>query len=137
MKRQILNVLVLASLSTMLAAPLVAQSQSPFRVKVPFEFVAGGRTLPAGEYQVQPFGGALQIRTSGIPPVILPGAVPLHDNKLTNGKVLFRRYGSIYFLSQVWKPWTSTGYEIPMSPTERDLAKGISPARVQTTIARK
>src|ERR1043165_5723050 len=43
---------ILATLS-LAATSLMAQSKPVIKVNVPFNFVAGAKTLPAGEYQIQ------------------------------------------------------------------------------------
>ena len=51
---------------TMIAAGQVAQAQQAMLVDVPFDFVAAGTTLPAGEYRVSPettTGNVLLIRS--------------------------------------------------------------------------
>jgi hypothetical protein len=53
MKRATFAILAMLSFA---ATSLVAQSKPPIKVNVPFNFVAGAKTLPAGEYRVQADG---------------------------------------------------------------------------------
>ena len=123
MKTQLLQT-VIATLT--LAAAGYAQSAKPLQVNVPFNFVAGSRTLPAGQYTFsQPVNtSAVAIRSAGSP----QGAVML-TNRLESpgrqeiGKVVFHRYGDRYFLAEVWDTDRSTGRQFPKTLPERELAR--------------
>ncbi len=52
MRKQLLTLLTILAVAGSLAA--VAQMGPILRVDVPFSFVAGGKTLPAGEYTFEP-----------------------------------------------------------------------------------
>ena len=105
-----------------LAAAGYAQSAQELKVTVGFDFVAGSRTLPAGQYTVSqpPNSSAVVIRGMGVP----RGAVVL-ANKVESpgrqeiGKLVFHRYGDRYFLAEVWETGRTVGRQIPKTPQER------------------
>jgi hypothetical protein len=43
---------------------------------------------------------------------------------LTEGRLVFNKYGEAYFLSQVWSPGYSQGRAINKSKTENEIARG-------------
>jgi hypothetical protein len=113
---------------TMIAAGQVAQAQQAMLVDVPFDFVAAGTTLPAGEYRVSPqttTGNVLLIRSQQD----LNTAAMVHTNAAqanhapANSKLVFHRYGDQYFLAQVWIAGNIRGKELPKSPAEKEIAK--------------
>jgi hypothetical protein len=79
-----------------------AQDTEGVRVKVPFEFVAGGKTLPAGTYtlsrlSLEPYSG-IAISSYGHGALVIPIAVdgtPAEQPKLS-----FEHVGGKYFLTE-------------------------------------
>lgn len=106
------------------AVPLPAQDLA---ADVPFDFQVGKRTLPSGEYVIE-IDNAGMVWIKGRQPGIravagsfgIGGAGFGHESKL-----VFNRYGSRYFLSQVWDATSSTGRELPKTRTEDQMAKQI------------
>ncbi len=109
-----------------LAAAGYAQSGEELKVVVPFDFVAGGRTLPAGQYTVsQPANsGAVVIRSDGSTPgvAILANRVG-SSGKKEIGHLVFHRYGDRYFLSEVWGTDRDAGSQLPKTAQENKLAQ--------------
>lgn len=125
-----------------LAASSGVQAQEPLLVKIPFAFTAGKMTLPAGEYRVRntaEASSALLIqRTDGSAATyVMPNAVQANRPQ-TRSKLIFRCYGTRYFLSQVWIKGHSRGKELPPSAKEKEqaqLARSEAPDQV-TIVAR-
>jgi hypothetical protein len=83
-----------------------AQDTEGVRVKVPFEFVAGGTTLPAGTYTVSrlytdAYSG-IAISSFGHTAVVLPVLVDIASAE--HLKLSFEHVGDKYFLSQADTP---------------------------------
>jgi hypothetical protein len=123
MKTQLMQTAIAA---LTLAAAGYAQSAQQLNVTVPFGFVAGSRTLPAGQYTVsQPVNSnAVVIRPVGS----TPGAVMITNRvkspgRQEMGKLIFHRYGDRYFLSEVWGTDQSVGSQLPRTAPERELAR--------------
>ena len=122
---------------TVLAASAAfAQNSTRLQANVPFDFIAGNQALPAGQYALDqgPAPGIVMIRSadgkSGA--FVLTYAAfsaVAHDKP----SLVFHRYGSTYYLSEVWGPGND-GRKLPPAARERDLAaKVVAPGN--TTIA--
>jgi hypothetical protein len=98
-----------------------AQSVS-LRANVPFSFVVGGKTLPAGEYRVSAgaSAGATIIQGTGVAAVSLTIPTMGQNPGFKSARLVFRAYGDRYFLAQVWGDGKS-GNEFPLTRSEREL----------------
>ena len=119
----------MAALAILLAAPVSAQTLT-VKASVPFDFVVGARTMPAGEYVVSTGHdfGILQIRNldKSIAPVF---AVTNGGDGPSEGEgvfLTFNRYGGDYFLAQLWDRSGGVGCSIPMSRTEWERVRSAS-----------
>jgi hypothetical protein len=115
---------VLALLSA-LGATSFAQSARRTVVQIPFDFVVGGKTLPAGRYRVAPLGydsystwairgtnrnaGAIAMTTS------IGGGSAQNQSRL-----VFRKEGGTYFLAEVWTTADKAGRAIKQSRRSAD-----------------
>ena len=140
MTRQIFNIFTAASLLAVLAvAPLLAQSPNTMTAQIPFAFVVGNRTLPAGEYVVRPEGphGVLIQRTdSKASTFALPWSIQ-SPTMAAHPKLVFHQYGDAYFLSELWGAGTNIGQKLNMSPRERELAQGKTVPEVLSIVAQQ
>jgi len=106
------------------------QSSNAVRSQVPFEFIVGNKTLPAGEYKVSsPLSnsGAVMIRSTDGE----NGAVRLTNSIGSNAdtsqaKLVFHRYGQKYFLAEIWSGADSTGRVLLRSKQENALRREYS-----------
>ena len=117
--RMILGMFVL------LAVWSASAQSTPTTFKVPFAFVAGATALPAGEYHISngPAPGTLSLRGDDLHTI----QVSVGNLEILNAsgqtKLVFHRYGSQYFLSQLWIEGNNLGREIPIGRQERELAQ--------------
>jgi hypothetical protein len=122
------RILVLASLLAVcsFAATQVARAQEPMVVNIPFAFVAGETTLPAGEYRVQKMDGnsaVLLINCKEPNDSILVLTIAAYRGKQQEqSKLVFNQYNDHYFLSQVWSAGFSTGRELHKGKREKEIA---------------
>ena len=103
------------------------QASSPLLANIPFQFVVGDQTLPAGEYRIERM-------LSGNPKVLLIRGKDgrAHRTVMTmevlandwqaESKLIFNRYGNHYFLSQIWTQGDNSGRELFKSQRESELA---------------
>jgi len=98
-----------------------AQSQA-FRVKVPFDFSANNKTLPAGTYVVHPATDnrvlwRVQGADQDLGTLLMAGISKAEDS--SNIRITFHRYGNRYFLAG----FKTTSYDValPMSGSEKSL----------------
>jgi hypothetical protein len=106
-------------------------------VDIPFAFAVANRTLPPGRYVITPIGEAtLRIYDVSNEGVI----VQIHSVRGVapegSGKVVFHRYGDIYFLSEVWIAANGTGSQLYTPSAEKELARhaGIELAALRAAI---
>jgi hypothetical protein len=112
-----------------------AQTTRTMQVTVPFEFTIHNQVLPAGEYLVSELATnsipVLLIRGGKDQPALLSqGIVTYRDGQPGSASAVFHRYGTSYFLTNIW--WgggSSLGVDVPESKTERELAKTASVRR--------
>lgn len=137
MKKQTLKALTMLvsiiALAFMTAVASNAQSRGHIlRANIPFDFVVGDKTLAAGEYAV---GQMTSTSNEGIAVRSTDGrqgAIRLTNTLQANAPknramLVFNRYGSSYYLSQVWTSGSAEGREMLKSKAERaaerELAK--------------
>jgi len=126
MKKRAFVAATLFVFSLMVAAQVV-QADETMLVSVPFAFVAGSVTLPAGDYCIRKWGrnsDVLQITDSsrrGIAMVVTHSAQGKEVQ--TESKLVFNRYGERYFLSQVWTAGAIRGKQLYKSSREKEVSQ--------------
>ena len=127
-------------LLTLTAVSVCAQSERSGVINIPFTFIVGGKTLPAGEYTVEPnkrdSHNVWLVQSREGKASALFSTMPVCANQTQEEtKLVFHRYGDQYFFSQIWTPGSNTGRELLMPRLERELAKnGIEREKVVQTV---
>jgi len=95
------------------------------KLTIPFEFSAGGKTLGAGEYVIEPCGelAMMVLGTQGKGSVILVTAPVTSSSQIEKPKLVFHRYGDRYFLAQAWLNFSTQGKEFRIWPEEIKVAR--------------
>jgi hypothetical protein len=96
-----------------------AQDARTVVVNVPFEFVAGGQTLPAGKYtisRVSQFQQALVIHSDKDGGLMLP--IVFDGVTANHAELSFEHAGDKYFLSEVGTPAGNYSMPIPRAMTK-------------------
>lgn len=92
---------------------------------IPFNFVAGDRAYPAGDYLFSNDGKVLRIANaeddSADKMVLSQACETVKPSDKT--KVVFRQMGSNYFLKEIWVAGETRGRELPKSKSETQLAQ--------------
>ena len=103
-------------------------SDSRIQASVPFAFVVGNTTLPAGKYEIKGIDdntpGVLELRSSnGRRAVIFEteAARTPNDDPASKTELVFDKVGDKYFLSQVWAEGNGSGSQLAKSKTEKRL----------------
>jgi hypothetical protein len=124
--------IALSTLSTALlwlTVALQAQTTAPrplLTVDVPFEFVAGGMNLPAGQYHVLHImnpNWILLRSNDGRAKAVVYVQVSATTVGGSSSKLVFNRYGEQYFLSQVWTRQDNEVHKCFKSSAELTLAR--------------
>ena len=138
MKRHAFVATILGLLLMPTLPQLHAQS---LKFEVPFDFVAAGTTLPAGEYRVgpnQPVSGVVRlINSNGSGSAMCLAQATQSDQPINKPKLVFNRYGDLYFLSEVWSQGNNLGQKLPPSKAEREIARTFSKPTKEILTARK
>lgn len=117
----------LLTLAVLLAAAGVRAQETRVKADIPFDFIAGDRVYPAGQYlltsltsddAVIRIGGNPEVQTVHLLSNSCQSANPSKETKL-----VFRRMGENYFLHQVWLAGNTNGREFHKSRAEVLLAK--------------
>lgn len=96
------------------------------KVDVPFAFNAGNKLLPAGTYYVRTDAqdNRMEIQLGGTAiGAFLPARPALRATAPERGTLVFHKYGEHYVLRRVWTASHRSGYELPMSNAEREMAR--------------
>src|ERR1700734_1599146 len=102
--KRITAIALLAIANFAVAGTSFAQSRT-VQAKVPFDFTVGNKLLPSGTYTIKE-------ESSGL---IAPD-----DNKAAGGgKLVFHKYGSQYFLSEILSDSANLNVRVPVSKTEK------------------
>ena len=112
---------------TAMASTRVAQAQEPIVVSIPFDFVAGGKTLPAGVYSVKTYGPERTLllidRQDASASIFMGTNAIIASEPKSESKLVFNRYGDRYFLSQVWTAGNSCGRLLLKSDREKEISQ--------------
>lgn len=115
----------------------VAHAQNLLVVNVPFDFAAGGATLPAGQYYVEQLsrGPVVMIKEiSGHAAAAMAMTKPAQPKTEQAKSVLvFNRYGEDYFLSEIWNAQEQNCLALTSARSrgkEQQLAKNGTPEQI-------
>lgn len=106
------------------------------RIDIPFSFVAGEQTLPAGTYRVRvdsdhhtvDFNAMNETKTSRI--LLHDSAVERRSSGNHFGILSFKKYGGTLVLKGVYAPGAVQRWDLPTTRIEKELARTTSPAAV-------
>ena len=140
MTTKIINTLTGLVLLLAVAAPLHAGSilNHEMTVSVPFGFIAGDKSLPAGDYSVQvnPERGSVVLRGEGQKPLMFLTNRKESRSAPQRGKLVFQRYGTVVFLAEVWSQANATGQTLTPGAREKELARHKQPEQILVVQAR-
>ena len=120
--------LTLMALSLGTVTTNYAQSVPRLEGTIPFNFMVGDRPFKSGEYNInlQSTQGLLKVMgKDGQQAVYVLSRQGKQTSQadMKEGKVIFRKYGDLYFLSNVVNPWNAMEWGIPMSKAEKEAVK--------------
>ena len=127
MKKYVWLPLILMAVFGLAATPTKAQSASGVRADVPFDFIVGDRTLPAGKITVRAAStstpGPLSITNYGKGQSTFRMSQLLRGpNTPEQGRLVFHKCGNQYFLAEVWIPG-SAALGLAKSRSERAIER--------------
>jgi hypothetical protein len=105
------------------ASACIAQTKGDVVATIPFPFVVAGHRLPAGRYIVSPMNqNTLRLHEPMGPGILVSTNAAQRPRSDDSSKLVFHRYESTYFLSQVWITGNDQGREVRRSDAEREMA---------------
>ena len=119
--------IVLVTVAFVLGTGLLLNSQTQittlFTVQVPFDFRVGNSHLAAGRYTVSHIGTQLIMlqRSDGTANAVIPVMVSSTAAGRSATKLVFNKYGNLYFLSQVWTHHDTQRHDCFRSRSEQSL----------------
>ncbi|MCI0339158.1 MAG: hypothetical protein L0226_16420 [Acidobacteria bacterium] len=134
MIKKIFNILAISTL-VVVGMVATASAQEPTRtkdVKIDFDFYAGKKLMPAGEYIVKLLPNTtthkliLVQQVDGKKQSIVTSVPNQNKANFKPGVLVFNKYGSKYFLSGVQLGSESVLHTTVKTRTEREVAKGIA-----------
>ena len=137
MKKSLVLLAVLA-LAAVAAVPASAQSAT-LKANIPFEFHAGSKVMPAGEYTVD--GGwnsnvalirSVDSHSAGY--ISAPASQTSPGASRQVEKLVFNHVGDQYFLRQIVNGSLSLVRDLPKSSTERELDRSSASASARETV---
>lgn len=146
MRKQVFTgITMLGLFLTLAVASVQAQTERNEVTNIPFKFIVGQNTLPAGEYRVESRTKysdtvwLIQSTDSHASAVVI--TTPVRANATQEeSKLIFHRYGDLYFLTQVWTVGANVGREFSISSQERaadrELAKAMSKSKMEKKSAK-
>ena len=141
MKNRVITVSILFSLFALMAGVSADAQEDRLKVTIPFDFTAGNKILPAGEYTIergmsnQP--DLLLIRgTDNRKVLFLNADETMTINTPTETDLVFQKIGDRYFLYRIWMAGEDVGREIPKSRAERELERNMSSTDVSMVTVR-
>jgi hypothetical protein len=134
MKRNSISYSSLLGLSLLLSVT-GAHAQSAARANVPFAFKVGAKQLPAGTYAVETQIGSDIVMVHNLQTGISALALGRRESpsKKTD-KLIFRRYGSQYYLAAILGSKGSQGMVFSASRKEKELQEAQAQANSTNTV---
>lgn len=131
MKKQVFKAITLVSFFVFFVGGVSAQEEPRIRANIPFAFIAGNKTLPAGEYTIdRPNAnehGLLLIRGVDSNAALFVSALEVQARQTPNKtELVFNQIGDKYFLSKIWVTGDDTGRELLKPRAERELKQETS-----------
>jgi hypothetical protein len=105
-----------------MAGTSFAQSNG-VRANVPFDFTVGDKLLPAGTYTIKEQSNHVIVIKNHDKPIAMVSLVNGDYNPSPDsGRLMFHRYGSQYFLTEILCDQANMNFRVPTSKTEKRTA---------------
>lgn len=139
MKRTLKTLTMMTLVVGLTLTTIVASAQGPSTARsivadIPFDFIVGGKTLPAGKYNVgaaTSTGEGVRITSrDGNSSAMRLSYLASDKSQKRNARMVFHRYGQMYFLAEVWSG-DAFGHKLTPSKSERNIRQelGSNPSK--------
>ena len=111
------------------------QSDRQTIIHIPFNFTAGEKAFPAGKYVIERIWKTSDTvwvirRKDNVGKAMLMTRPVRANEAQQETRLVFHRYGELYFLSEIWTPGDQTGRRLQTSERERALDKAVAEKRI-------
>ena len=123
-------------MTTIFVLAMAVLMSGAITVNIPFGFYIGGDSYPAGTYRLMhkyTDGSVIQLADRNDHNLTIFTTPTISRSKNLDAEIVFNRYGSAYFLSEVRWMGSSSACLLPKSPLERSLAKRTPAQQVVTS----
>ena len=133
MRLKILNTILALSILT-IGTVATASAQLPgsrTSAQIPFDFIVGEKTLPAGLYELRRIGNdpyllCIQNVDDSRNVMIFNTSLLDDGDSIRQSALVFHRYGDIYFLAEIWSPYEGIARELHPSEQERSMERDLA-----------
>ncbi len=144
MKTQFISrllILVLLAAGGAIRANAQALEEGTIEADVPFAFIVGEKTFPAGKYTLKRADdtnpGVLEIRNDkGRRTVFFEAETTQANQYPRQTNLVFDKIGDEYFLSEIWASDTNLGYRLPKTSAEKSLEGGDIKTELRSILAK-
>ena len=139
MKKQAFGLLSMFSLLLVMTVASVNAQSKRSSINIPFNFNVGHKTLPAGEYTIEPVrrdsNNVWLVENQTVHVRALFTTIPVRNTETQKkAGVIFANQDGQYFLAQIWTAGDNSGRELQIPRQERELAKNsFQPKKVTVT----
>ena len=137
LKFRLVTAMASVALVGLLGVPYSFSQDLVLKADVPFNFYVNGKLMPAGTYRLKPMspGNWVINIADETGNAVMVATIPTGNRKPEVSRLVFNRYGSLNFLSQLYWEGSSSGHALPTSTAEREAIASTSPIKV--TVASK
>ena len=124
--KMLLMLSLLIGSGSVIARGQALMDDTAVQVDVPHAFIVRDKTLPAGRYTVKRLSdtqpNVLVIRSDDGRDAVTFEAESAQANQIPRkAELVFDKLGDQYFLSQIWTPDSSFGYQLPRTKAQESL----------------
>jgi len=123
---------MVVAIAALMSVSAIADETNAIKANVPFDFMVGNQSVPAGEYIFAQNGSwnMIQISSWDTRTVLRVLRHPAGNNMTSSPYALvFNKYGNRYFLKQVWAGNGVMGVQFPTSRAEKEEMALRAPAK--------
>lgn len=142
MARQLMKGMTMLLLIVALAfVTAVASANAQSTANVPFEFVAGSKSLPAGHYSItNGTAGGDVVKISATAKAMSVFNLTMRTSNGRGSKesrLVFHRYGNRYFLAEIWRAGETEGQKLLKSREERAIERELAAISSKSEFAQR
>ena len=133
MRGKLLNTILALSILTVVAVA-TASAQLPgtrTSAQIPFDFIVGEQTLPAGTYELRRLGNdpyllCIQNVDDSRNVIIFKTSLLDDRDSIRQSALVFHRYDDVYFLAEIRSRYEGISRELQPSEQERGMERGLA-----------